>query len=779
MSKLNIYYFSGTHWDREWYQSFQGFRYRLVAMMDELIEVLNAIPDFKVFHLDGQTVPLEDYLEVRPEKKNDLSRLIKSGRIIIGPWYIMPDEFLLSGESLIRNLLKGKSLAEKWGVKPWKYGYMCDVFGHIAQMPQILNGFGIRYALLGRGTNEHNCPAHFIWRSPAGDECITFKLKDSEGYGAFCTEVIRKLEAADNAKTRKLIQAYIDYEISRSEIPVVVVMDAMDHEKVHRATPEYLKIIGELYPQASIFHANLEKMGKELEAWRSLMPVKAGELNEPARKAGGYLYLVTYTLSSRYPLKQANDLCQNLLERWVEPLMAVNGLRGFKLPRPFTDIACTYLLKNHGHDSICGCSIDQVHKDMAYRFDQARLIFETLVNDLLYREISAGSGKCSPFVIQEAPERMNYGILLWNPLPYSRKEVVTIEVHFKRDYPYTFQEPFGYEKKNSFILKDYAGREIPFDLVTLTRNNVVRYKDQNTAHVDIYTLSFEVELPPCGTTEYLIEPVRGPVRYLNTLAQDVRSVENEYISLHINGDGTLKIKDKSTQRVFDRLLSYLDDGEIGDGWYHVNPVEDRSVDSTGMHCRIERIENGPSRTVFQVTRVMEVPEAIVENCNGIRRSKEIIRLTIVSRIGLSRGHRYVDVETKVFNTAKDHRLRLKLPTGINTKTYFASQPFAFVERKTGIDLATDRWKECSVPEKQMSGIVGKRAEDGTGFAFVSCYGLHECAVTDDNEGTVFITLLRAFGKTVMTNGEEGGQVQEELDYSYCLVPLNPNVSDTD
>jgi mannosylglycerate hydrolase len=134
-----IFFFSGTHWDREWYESFQGFRFKLVKMMNSLIDTLEKNEDFKVFHLDGQTIVLEDYIEIMFQNRQRLEKLIREGRILIGPWYVMPDEFLLSGESLVRNLMMGHRISEEWGVDAWKFGYVCDIFGHIAQMPQIFN----------------------------------------------------------------------------------------------------------------------------------------------------------------------------------------------------------------------------------------------------------------------------------------------------------------------------------------------------------------------------------------------------------------------------------------------------------------------------------------------------------------------------------------------------------------------------------------------------------------------------------------------------------------
>ena len=116
MPKKKCFVISHTHWDREWYETFQGYRFRLVRMFDELLEILEQNPDYKVFHTDGQTIVLEDYLEIRPENRARMQALIDAGKLIIGPWYVMPDEFLVSGESLVRNLQKGHDICGQFHV---------------------------------------------------------------------------------------------------------------------------------------------------------------------------------------------------------------------------------------------------------------------------------------------------------------------------------------------------------------------------------------------------------------------------------------------------------------------------------------------------------------------------------------------------------------------------------------------------------------------------------------------------------------------------------------
>lgn len=770
-----IYYFSGSHWDREWYLSFQGFRNRLVRMMNDLIEYLESHPEFQVFHLDGQTIVLEDYLAIEPEKRERLAKLISDGRIPIGPWYVMPDEMLLSGESLIRNLLEGDRICREWNVEPWKYGYLCDMFGHIAQMPQILNGFGIHHAVLGRGTNEHNVPAHFIWQSPDGSECIAFKLNDYGGYGYVGSQFDFKLEFEDISQLEEPIRQLVEYERGRTSLPVIAIFDANDHQPVRKQTVEFMEIIRKYNPDAEVKHSNLLEMGRQLEKFRSQMPAFRGEIYETARSRTIYNHVIRHTLSSRYPLKQNNDQIQTLLEKWVEPLAVIGDAEDCPIQQTYIDLAYQHLLSNHAHDSICGCSIDQVHKDMDYRFDQARMLAANVISDvmLFLQE------KAYPYDQQQVENPCRV-VTIRNPMPYCRKETVTVPVYFPLHYPHRYAEPFGYEDINSFRLQDYEGNEIPYVICGVRSQYFHKNLTSSTPRkTDQYRISFEASLPAMGVSEYKIIPSQTPSRWLKRLSQSDREAENEWIRLTIHDNGTLRLYDKRSGQTYDQLASYRDDGEIGDGWYHVNPVEDRMVSSMGSNCIIERVENGPSRTVFRITQSMKIPEGMEWTRTGIRRSPQMAEMNIVSLVGLSIGAAGVDIETKITNRSGDHRVRLFLPTGIGARHYFVNQAFCFIERQTGIDYATQDWKEYDVPEKQTGGIVGKRSDEGYGLALVSAYGLHECAGLDDERQSLAVTLFRSFNKTVFTNGEEGGQVLGDLNFRYLLMPLQRDTTYAD
>lgn len=769
--KFDIFYFSSTHWDREWYQTFQGFRFRLVKLVDNLLSLLEKDSEYKTFHFDGQTIVLEDYLEIEPEKKEKLQEMIKSGRILIGPWYVMPDEFLVSGESLIRNLMIGHEISKDWGVKPWKYGYVCDCFGHIAQLPQILNGFDIKYSLLGRGTREDD-PTYFLWQSPDGSEVINYKLPPNEGYGSFKTEVYRGegLLDVDDPEMVLRIKKYIDAELERSEFPVGVLMDGMDHSEAYTKTTELIKKIEELYPEATVHHVNLCEQGKLLENYRDKLPVISGELNKTAMDRHGYLHLITNTLSSYYPIKQANDRCQNMLEKVVEPIGVLSQMSGQSIKRGFVKEAYKKLIQNHPHDSICGCSIDRVHKDMEYRFSQTEEICKTLTEDYLHKTARHN----------ETSNNYESVLTVFNMLPYEVEKTITADLDFPQDYSAKYQEPFGYELINSFRIYDAENNEIPYSIKEIKRGWVKRIFDQVVRVCDVHTVTFKATIPGCSMAEFKIVPEeKSPVRYLEKLKAGQNYAENDYLRFDILNNGSLKITDKVTGKVYSDLCNLSDDGEIGDGWFHANPVNDIVVNSSVCSASVEKIEHGPSRCVFRVTRYMELPECVEQDKFGKHRSETRVKVKFSMLVGLSEESRYVDFSLDFDNTVKDHRLKLLLPTGITTDTYFSGQAFCCCERKVGIDYTTQNWRETDQYEKSTNGIFGKRDADGFGLAFIAAEGIHECAAYDDEEGTVAATLLRSFKTTVMTNGEEKCQLQKNLNYKFYIVPLDNDVSYSD
>ncbi|MBR7142071.1 MAG: hypothetical protein IKD06_00880 [Clostridia bacterium] len=768
--KLTIYVMNATHWDREWYQTFQGYRYRLVRMVDDLIEKLQSLPEF-VFTFDGQTSVLDDYLQLCPHRRAELEQLIREGRILIGPWYVMPDEFLPSGESFIRNLRKGFAVSRSFGVEPWKYGYLCDMFGHTAQMPQILSGFGIRNASLGRGLNDGEVPAFFRWQAPDGTECVTFKQEDMGTYGWIYLNLdLNRTENMTEEQLDELVKTNVDREIARSNVPVVHLTDGSDHQHMHAQILDWMARIARLYPHAEIKMVNLEEMGQHLEAYKDQMPVLKGELSKSAKIAQQVLQ---HTLSSRYDLKRRNDLSQSKLEHWLEPMTAIASLQGVEIPKAFEDHASLHLLQNQPHDSICGCSVEAVHRDMHYRYDQIDNIVKTVKDDLYlaYRKEQQKHG---------APAECVYKVSIFNPLPYERDEVISIPVEFEAGYVARYVELLGNEEINRFAILDEKGEQLPFTITDIQRNVVRRYDRHLCLITDPHQVTVRVKLAPCGVTELKIVPTPTPIRHFGSLRTGVLSAENQWVALQVEKDGTLTLSDKRNGRVYRNLLSFEDGGEVGDGWNHTPGVADRYVTSAGAPFMAEITEDSPLRCVFTITKTLQIPaqmEYHTYKMHHIRRSEDTVALRITARVELDAGCAEPTVRLTVDNTAKDHRLRMVLPTGIAGGEWFCGQSFCTVSRPCGAPEETFDWNEVGVADKATDGILGKRDQDGNGVALVFAYGVHEAASSKDKDGTLYATLLRCFRQTVMTNGETDGQLQGKHEFLLKIVPLTAQISD--
>jgi alpha-mannosidase len=381
--KWKLIVVSHTHWDREWYLPFQRFRSQLVEAVDSLLEIMAANPEFRYFTLDGQTIILEDYLEVRPSREQQLRELIEEGRILVGPWYVMPDEFLVSGESLVRNLLEGRRTASRFG-EVMKVGYIPDPFGHIAQMPQILRGFGIDSAVLWRGVGSELRHNEALWESPDGSSVLLEYLP--RGYANAAV-----LPSDPNVLMERL--AHIRAELEPGATTTyLLLMNGDDHMFPQPEIPFILKQANRRLKDAELIHGTLPMMlagvreAAEAQgvAWQTLR----GELRSSERA-----HILAGVLSSRMNLKQRNYRCQILLERWAEPFTCFAGNlptvpgdgRSGEVERMARDIpsllrlAWRYLLMNQPHDSICGCSVDQVHQEMQNRYDWCEQVAEPIV----------------------------------------------------------------------------------------------------------------------------------------------------------------------------------------------------------------------------------------------------------------------------------------------------------------------------------------------------------------------------------------------------------------
>ena len=754
MRKYKIYYLNGTHWDREWYLPFQEFRYNLVKMVDDMVWKLQNDENFKLFTFDGQTIVLEDYKEIAKDRAEKLQKLIEEGRILVGPWYVMPDELLVSGESIIRNLILGEKVAKEWNTKPWKYGYVNDVFGHIAQMPQIFAGFDIKGGYLGRGVGDKTQLNHFVWKSPDDTEMLVY----NGYYGWFALTVANHFGKADF--TDKL-KGYLDEEISKSDIPIILISNTQDHFLADGNSPKIIKIIKKEYPDCEVEFVSLEKMVEEQEKYRDKMPVARGELIEPlhseVNRITGQLVSVPNSISSYYPLKQLNDKKQNLLEHVIEPMLALSLIENKRLDHTYVDLAYRYLLKNQPHDSICGCSVDRVHKDMIYRYDQIESISDALKYDFLENKYD-GSGN-------------SYILRIFNFDTSPKNQVITVDLSFKKNFKKDANRFTKNEPINSFVIKNKQGEEIPYQINSIIHDKVTRTTTSANIFTDVYNVSFEASLSAFGYNDFAVVESDCRVVYDEGLFYTDHSAENEYLKIDIAPNGEISVYDKITGKSYNGLNRFTDGADFGDGWFFMPPVNDKIISSYSFPAQISRLKSGAVSVSFEIIKILRLPKEFDEK--AYNRSDETVDVTIKSVVTLYKGSKYLDIKTEIENIAKDHRLQMVIPTGIASEDYYVSQAFAKITRKTGLESYGKRYYETEQLEKNMSGIVGIKSED-SGFAFVSAEGLHEAGVKEN--GDIHITMLRSFRKVILEPNAKLSQIQGKQSFHYAFCPTDSNTS---
>ena len=393
-----------THWDREWYRPFDHFRLELARVVDQVLDTLESDPDFTSFTLDGQAIVLEDYVEVRPENETRLCALIAAGRLETGPSYVLPDEFLVGGEALVRNLLIGRQVCERFGATPAPVGYMPDSFGHPMQLPQILAGFGIKTFIFSRGMGDQldDVGLIFRWRAPDGSEVLAFhQLAD---YGNFAA-----VDGIDDADRRaRAIAERFGPLLEKAGVDDVLLCNGTDHLPIQPEVPALCTELEQRNP-GSTFTIGTYAGYVQQATPESPAPTWSGEL------VGSRMHNVLRGVNSaRLYLKRANERAERRLLS-VETLAALSALQT-KAAFPVSDfrLAWRELLKCQPHDSICGCSCDEVHRDMMVRYEQLHRMLDVLQARAL-----------APYAQQG--ERDRVGVI--NPLPYRRTALVKAPGH--------------------------------------------------------------------------------------------------------------------------------------------------------------------------------------------------------------------------------------------------------------------------------------------------------------------------------------------------------------
>lgn len=737
---------SHTHWDREWYMPFEQFRFRLVDLIDNLLEILDENKQY-IFHLDAQTIVLEDYLEIRPYRKEILQRYIKEGRLLVGPWYVQNDFYLTSGEATIRNLLIGSRIANEMGKCTW-VGYTPDQFGLISQLPQIFNSFGMDSCIFGRGYNFYEkqgnelkalkLPSEFTWKGEDGSSVLAVNMP------FWYNNAQRFFE--DINKSLKLLEMIENNFEGIALTPYLLLMNGVDHlEAQENLIPILEKLNKALKDQKTIVQM---PMNAYLDHIKQSLPSASEYLGE--LRNGMDNQILQGTLSSRSYLKAENVRTQTLLENELEPIYSFISMLGAeeRYPTDFMNYLWKQLLQNHPHDSICGCSRDEVHRHMEDRYQRIHEAGQELLN--------RGMDFLAAHMDRSKMSEKDYLITLCNTVETTRDAVIDLELDFPVE-----------EAVSGFRILDAKEREIPFAVTARWQKDRDMFSAINlpgTKKVDAYKVTLYVKDFEGMSLQTLTVKTSNTESDMHVFASGAQALlpvklENEYITVLINENGTIDLIYRETGRQYNNVLSLEDCEDCGDSYIYLQAEKGRTYTSEGLTPEVKCIVSTPFEAKYSLTYPMQLPEGFEEETG--QRSEKLVTNRIEVILGLKKGSRWLDIDFNVDNRSKNHRLRALLKTGMNSDFTYASVPFDVIERDRKDVLKGV--KNGSEPNSSFVDIG-----DGSEGLAVLNQGMHEYEHLLGEDGIIAMTLLRANGMIEIHSKGETWQVPE----NQCLRSIS-------
>ena len=753
--KKKVYIISHSHWDREWYMPYEQHHMRLITLIDDLLEQFETNPDFNSFHLDGQTISLDDYLEVRPNKREALQKAITEGKLKIGPFYILQDDFLTSSESNTRNMLVGLEESKKWGA-PVKLGYFPDTFGNMGQAPQMMLEGGLDVTAYGRGVKPTGFNNVVI-----NDEKYTSQYSEMWWEGSDKSKVLGILFANwysngnEIPAEKEAAIKFWDTKLADAEqfasTDHLLMMNGCDHQPLQKDVTDAIKLANELYPDYEFLHSNFEDY---INAVKADLPedlnTVEGELT--SQETDGW-YTLANCSSSRIYLKQRNTEVSRQLENITEPLATMAAEITGEYPHDQLRYAWKLLMQNHPHDSICGCSVDEVHQEMMTRYLKSHEVgkflaneaLETLTNAIDTSKFPEGS---KPFVVVNTTGQNKTGyvetMIEWKRKPFSEGSPGELFYSLKD------------EEKPSFNVVDENGN--PVEVEVLDVETTFGYDlPKDAFRIPFMATYVKVRLhldKMAGLSWKGFALIEGDAPKFNDSPiydEASQTLENKVIKAVISEDGRLSITDKKNDVTYDNMLTFENVGDIANEYIFKQPKNDTPIFAHEFPYEIEVKTNNSLIAEIILKQTMMIPHAAEEllqeemkavlemRQRNAGRSSELIPFVMETTITLEKNSEQLKFATYYNNQSENHRLRVLFPTGIETDKHYAESIFEVIERPNSVSSS---WTNPTNPQHQHSFV---NVQDENKGVTVSNFGINEYEILND-QNTIALTILRSTGE---------------------------------
>ncbi|NFG41063.1 alpha-mannosidase [Clostridium botulinum] len=695
MIKKKVYVVPHSHWDREWYFSIEDSNVLLSENILYLMDVLEGDKEFSSYTFDAQLSIVEEYLKLYPEDRERLEKLIKDKRIFVGPWYTQTDSLLVNKESIVRNLLYGTRLGDKYG-NSMKIGYLPDIFGQNQYLPSILKGFGIEDSVLQRGiyTEDLNGNLNFTWTSPDGEKVNANNIFLGYGPGKF-------LDSDDKYIEEKLFPMLEKLEGLNRDSNNILLPAGGDQVLVRKRFPAIVKELNEKQDKYEFILSNYEEFMKDTWKNKKFKNEINGELIACQKSR-----IHNTIKSQRYDIKKGNYDVENKILYILEPLATIGKSLGLKYPTPWIDTMWKLLFDVHAHDSIGGCNSDETNKEIINRIEKVDRIASDLINIIKKQITNAVSKKL---------EKDNIILIFNTKIKNSIENVKTVI----------------FTNNNAFEVIDLNGEKVEFSLIKS------EYLSGGKQVVVTAEGEKEIELPGYYRSEIVIKNMALPaIGYKTLLINEVEKMQEDILmvqySNHIENEvfkvevdtGVISILNKATGEKSINALYFEEDEDTGDS-YDFSPTEDGKVSV------INEFE------VLEVKKSKAIQVMKLHHKKGEREIETVIELRL--------GEEFIRVNHKINNTIENHRVRVVLNTGINSKSSLSDEGYSLIERSNE-NKYINTWREKGFAEAPVSiyaleNMVSLKEEDK--LYTVMAKGIKEYEVLEDSK--IALTLFRSVG----------------------------------
>jgi alpha-mannosidase len=720
---LDVHVVTHTHWDREWYHPLERLRQRLVALVDELIDDPPSMG--QSFLLDGQAIIIDDYLEVRPERADAVRELLHDARLEAGPWYVLADELIPSGEALVRNLFAGRRVLRRFGADSPPVLYCPDSFGHPAALPAIAAGFGLPVIVLWRGYGGPRWPSGDTvrWVAPNGDGAILYHLpRDGYEFGSHLPS------ARESAASRW--RRMRDELAPRATTGTALVLHGADHHARQLDHDEAIAALELAGANDGVHRSTLRAFGERVVAAAATRPVPVirGEL----RDSYGYAWALQGTFGTRAHEKRLNATAERLLLRDAEPWAALAS-RNARSRRALVEQAWRTLLAAQPHDTLCGCSIDDVAGAMELRLrsaiHQAEGIREDSICDLIGYD---------PATSRISRDRWQPIVVVRNSAARTRSGVAVLEIEeFVADVPVgpgsASTSPVDATITESAVRPVVDGlgqlQALSRD-VRYSRTESPRHYPDNDLVAVTRMAAWIDSAPAYGVASYSIGASDKSPRRSRRPGVKVRGkgLENEYLMITAHADGSVSLEDRLAGRRIESLLALVDEADVGDLYTPAPRPRSAGIEFRG----VKTIHRGPLRGELALSY------RVIDTTIGRGR----IDVDLTANLLLDAGAQFARIEIVGENRFENHRLRIAFASDVARGDIWADAAFGPVRRERLSISENEAAVEQAPPTAPLHRYVST-FDESTGFTLFSD-GLGEYEARDD--GSLVVTLVRAAGE---------------------------------